>query len=112
MSRFNGDEEWAADIYGAWATGRDSKGYPFFTKIRDFFRRIFNAITGRQDVGDIFSRIYSGKIWNESAQTPSTWREAPQKAKGRDLKSMVGKGPEGITKRKVKQLGATWGKEH
>ena len=112
LSRFNGDEEWAADIYGAWAAGRDSKGYPFFTKIRDFFRRIFNAITDRQDIGDIFSRIYSGKIWNGSAQAPAVSRIAHQKPKGRDLKTMVGKGPEGVTNRKVKQLGATWGKEH
>ncbi len=112
LSRFGGDEEFAAEIYGNWAAGRDSKGYPFFTKIRDFFRRIFCAITGRNDIGDIFSRIYSGKIWNESAQTTSTWREAPQKAKGRDLKSMIVKGPGHVTNRKVKQLGATWGKEH
>ena len=113
LNRFNGDEERAAESYGRWAAGRDKKGYPYFNKVRDFFRRIWVAITGRQDIGDIFKQVYSGRIWQQSAQEGSDIIEDQyQPSKGRDPKKMVGKGPEKVTKRYIEKLGKTWGKKH
>ncbi len=112
LKRFDGDSEKAAETYGRWAAMQDKKGYPYFKKIRDFFRRIWTAITGNPNIGDIFNKVYSGRVWQHTNNSEKGRHEQYQPPKGRDPKKMVGKGPEGVANRYVQKLGKTWGKKH
>ena len=105
LKRFDGDEEKAAETYGRWAALQDRKGYPYFKKIRDYFRRIWTAITGKQNIGDIFNRVYSGKVWNQESDSVEKGRHLRyQKQDNRPGTYLTGKGIDNTTAEDVQKL--------